>query len=225
MEVEPRPGGASPVYWRGTTLRGGLALTTSAGAGSVTASVDATHSSADSLAGRNLFAGGGSITLQLMMDASVPNPFDPLEDDRWPLRAVAFYGRPYGNDRADQPNLLIPQGDLLGALGTLLVTAGDLTISPSLQLLRETSASGSTTGFVTSRITGSAWTAQGSLDLTIPLGSVFELTPQAGYAFGNVGASFSQAAAVRRGRGIVRSSSFNDSIRGQWLSVQLSAVF
>ena len=34
VEVEPRPSGASPVYWRGTTLRGGLALTTSAGEGS-----------------------------------------------------------------------------------------------------------------------------------------------------------------------------------------------
>jgi hypothetical protein len=225
IENEPMPNGASPVYWQGTTVRGGLALTKSAGDGSITASLDVTHSSADSLGGRNLFPGGGSITLQVMSDLSVPNPFDPLEDEQWPLRVVAFYGRPYGNDRADQPNLLIPQGDLAGALGTLLVTIGDLAFSPSLQFLRETSSSGSTSGIVTSRITGSAWTAQSSLDVTIPLGRVFELTPQAGYTFGNVGASFSQAAVLRRGRGVARSTAFNDDIRGSWLSLQLTAVF
>jgi hypothetical protein len=225
IEYEPRPSGTLPVYWRGTTMRGGLALTTSTGDGSITASLDGTHSSADSLGGRNLFPGGGSITAQVMTDLSVPNPFDPLEDEQWPLRLVAFYGRPYGNDRADQPNLLIPQGDLAGALGTLLVTIGDFGLSPTLQILRETSSSGSTSGLVTSRITGSAWTAQGSLDVTIPLGGVFELTPQAGYAIGNVGAAFSQAAVLRRGRGVARNTSFNDAIRGSWLSLQLAAVF
>ena len=116
VEAEPRPNATSPVYWRGTTLRGGLALTASTGETSVTASVDATRSTADSLSGRNLFPGGGSVTLQVLAQLSVLDPFDPLEDERWPVRAVVFYGRPYGNDRADQPNLLIPQGDLLGAL-------------------------------------------------------------------------------------------------------------
>ncbi|MDQ2667987.1 MAG: hypothetical protein M3Z05_18595, partial [Gemmatimonadota bacterium] len=35
-ESEPRPGGTLPVYWRGTTMRGGLGLTSATGEGSVT---------------------------------------------------------------------------------------------------------------------------------------------------------------------------------------------
>ena len=225
VETEPRPDGTLPVYWRGTTVRGGLALTSSSGDASFTASVDATRSSADSLAGRNLFPGGGSVTFQVVTDLAVASPFDPLEDERWPVRALAFYARPFGNDRSDQPNLIIPQGSLVGAVGTMLVSAGGVTVTPTLQLLRETSASESSSGIIRSRVTGSAWTAQGSLDVSIPLGSTFELTPQAGYTFGSVGASFAQTVVLRRGRGVGQSTSFADSIRGSWLSIQLSAAF
>lgn len=224
VEVEPRPAGTLPVYWRGTTLRGGLALTSSTGGGSMTASLEATRSSGDSLGGRNLFPGGGSVTLQVVTDLSVPNPFDPLADERWPVRALTFYSRPFGNDRSDQPNLIIPQGNLFGAVGTLLVSAGDLVFAPTLQLLRETSASESSAGIIKNRMTGSAWTAQTSIDVTIPLGGIFELTPQAGYTFGSVGASFSQSAVLRRGR-VSKSTAFTDAILGSWLSVQLSAGF
>jgi hypothetical protein len=224
VEVEPRPDGALPVYWRGTTLRGGLALTSSSGSGSLTASLEATHSSGDSLGGRNLFPGGGSVTLQVVTDLSVPNPFDPLEDERWPVRALTFFSRPFGNDRSDQPNLIIPQGNLFGAVGTLLVSVGDLVFAPTLQLLRETSASESSAGIIQNRMTGSAWTAQTGIDVTIPLGRIFELTPQAGYTFGSVGASFAQSAVLRRGR-VGKSTSFTDAIHGSWLSIQLSAAF
>lgn len=224
IEVEPRPDGTLPVYWRGTTLRGGLALTSSTGGGSMTASLEATRSSGDSLGGRNLFPGGGSVTLQVVTDLSVPNPFDPLDDERWPVRALTFYSRPFGNDRSDQPNLIIPQGNLFGAVGTLLVSAGDLVFAPTLQLLRETSASESSAGIIKNRMTGSAWTAQTGIDVTIPLGRIFELTPQAGYTFGSVGASFSQSAVLRRGR-VSKSTAFTDAILGSWLSVQLSAGF
>ena len=44
-------------------------------------------------------------------------------------------------------------------------------------------------------------------------------------SFGSVGATFSQATLVRRGREVVRSTAFRDAIRGSWLSLQLSAVF
>lgn len=225
VELEPRPSGTFPVYWRGTTVRGGLALTSSTGNGSVTASLDATRSSADSLGGRNLFPGGGSLSLQVASDLTVANPFDPLEDDRWPVRALVFYARPFANDRADQPNLIIPQGNLWGAVGTLLASAGELTIAPALQLLRESSTSESASGLIRNRITGSAWTAQASLDVTIPLGRTFELTPQAGYTLGSVGASFAQSTVFRRGRAFGQSTSFSDAIRGNWLSLQLSAAF
>ncbi len=225
VEVEPRPDGTQPVYWRGTTLRGGLVLTTSTGDRSFTASLDATRSSADSLAGRNLFPGGGSLTLELLADVSVPNPFDPLEDERWPIRALGFFARPFGNERSDQPNLIIPQGNLFGTVATILVPAGDLTFAPTLQLLRESSSSETVSGLIRNRITGTAWTAQGSLDVTISLGRTFELTPQAGYTVGSVGASFAQSTALRFGRSFRQATSFSDVIRGGWLSLQFSAAF
>jgi len=224
FESEPRPDGVQPVYWRGATVRGGLALTGASGDERITASLDVSHSSADSLGGRNLFPGGGSVTVQLLSDLSVLDPFDPLEDERWPIRAVAFYSRPFSDDRSDQPNRIIPQGAVLGALGTMLVSVHDFTLVPSLQLLRESSRSESGTGLLRTANIGSAWTVQAGLDLTIPLGSVFELTPQAGYMFGNVGATIAQTAALRRGRGFVRTTSFNDGIRGSWFAVQLSAA-
>jgi hypothetical protein len=225
LEFEPTPSGAAPVYWRGTTLRGGLALTSHIGDGGVVLSVDAARSSADSLNGRNLFPGGGTMTFQLQGDASVLNPFDILEDERWPVRTALFYSRPFNSDRTDQPNLLIPDGDLLGGFATMFVPAGDLSISPTLQYLRETSSSGSTTGIVRSTILGNAWTMQAGLDVTVPMGSVFELTPTAGYTFGSVGSTFSQAATLRRGRGVVRTSGFDDAIRGHFFGVQISASF
>lgn len=224
-ELEPSPRGTSPVYWRGSTLKGGLALSGTAGDASWTACVEATRSTADSLGGRNLFPGGGAITLQLLGDFSVTSPLDPLEDEQWPIRAVAFYGRPFGNDRADQPNLIIPQGDLLGALGTILVSVGDVIVAPSAQFLRETSSSQSALGVVSSRSSGSAWTASAGLDVTIPFGGIFELTPQAGYTAGTVGASYAQTTVLRRGRGLVQSTSFRDAIRGTWISLQLAALF
>jgi hypothetical protein len=223
-EVEPRPDGTLPVYWRGTTLRGGLALTSSFGDRSLTASLEATRSNGDSLGGRNLFPGGGSVTLQVATDLSLPSPLDPLEDEQWPVRILTFFARPFGNDRADQPNLIIPQGNLFGAVGTLLISAGDLTIAPTLELQRETSASESSSGIIQNHMSGSAWTAQTGLDVTIPIGRAFELTPQAGYTFGSVGASFAKSA-VRRGRTMAQSTSFTDAIRGSWVSIQLSAGF
>ncbi|MES2177820.1 MAG: hypothetical protein V4550_08120 [Gemmatimonadota bacterium] len=223
FEYEPRPAGTQPVYWRGSTIRGGVALTNTLGEGSWTASLDVSRSTGDSLGGRNLFPGGGNASAQVILDASVLNPFDPLEDEQWPFRAVAFYVRPFGNDRADQPNLIIPQGDLFGAITTMLIPVNELSLAPSLQLLRESSRSSYTSGLLVNEVTGSSWTMQAGLDLSIPIGNVFELTPQLGYTFGTVSSASSQAAAVRRGRGIVRTSGFSDAIRGRWFSIQLSA--
>jgi len=160
----------------------------------------------------------------VLADGSLPNPLDPLEDERWPLRGAVFYSRPFGNDRSDQPTLLIPQGSVAGALATLLMTVGGLTFAPTLQLLRETSSSESVSGQIRNRISGSAWTEQPSIDVAVPLGARFELTPQVGYAFGSVNASVTQTA-VRRGRVVGQGSSFSDGVRGQWISVQLSAGF
>jgi hypothetical protein len=136
-----------------------------------------------------------------------------------------FYSRPFSSDRTDQPNVLIPVGDLLGGVATMLVPVGGGTLSPTVQYLRETSSSGSVVGALRNTINGNAWTFQGGVDLSIPLGNSFELTPQGGYTVGSVGATFSQAATLRRGRGVVRTTGFDDSIRGYYVGVQVTATF
>lgn len=224
MEAEQRPGGSQPVYWRGTTGRLGVALTAAVGDASVVASIDASRSSADSLGGRNLFPGGGSVTAQLLADVSLPDPFDPLKDARWPIRAAAFYARPFSNSRSDQPNLLIPQGALLGVFAALKVPVKETTLVPSVEVRRESSRSGTTSAFTISTVSGAAWTMSGSLDLTIPLGARFELVPQAGATVGRVGATLANSTGLRRGR-LVRTYGFSDGIGGSWMGVQLSATF
>jgi hypothetical protein len=105
----------------------------------------------------------------------------------------------------------------------MLIPFGDLTASPSLQFLRESSQSESSIGIVRSVVSGSSWTMQPGIDVSIPLGSVFELTPQASWTFGSVSSAASQSAVLRRGRGVVRNSGGNEGIRGYSLSIQLSA--
>jgi hypothetical protein len=225
LEAEPRPTGSNPVYWRGTTVKGGLSLTGASGDNQLTGSVDVSRSSGDSLGGRNLFPGGGTVSLELVSQLSIPSPFDELRDEQWPLRTVVFYSQPFNDTRADQPDRLVPRGSLLGGLASLLLPVGGGALTPSLQLLHESSADDLVQGAVRSRIDASAWTASLGLGATVPLGDNLDLEPAAGYTTGNVTADFTQNLVTRRGRGLARSSGFNDSIRGGWLTLELHASF
>jgi hypothetical protein len=226
VDIEPRPASSgTDVYWRGTTFRVGTGVTTKVGDNSLTGSVDFEHSSADSLGGRNLFPGGGALTFSAAAEMSVLDPLDPLEDTRWPVRATAFYTRPVRAQRVDQPDRLIPVGNVLGVSTLAFVDVGGVSLLPSLQFLHESSQTTSRQALLSAVSGASGWTLSAGMDLSIPIGGALELTPQAGYVMGSVGATFGRDVSTRRGRSVARVSSFDQGLRGGWLGLQLSVTF
>jgi hypothetical protein len=224
LEYEPKPSGADPVYWRGTTVTGGLSLTGASGENQATASVNLSVSSADSLGGRNLFPGGGMLGLQIVTDIAVRNPVDEL-DEPWPLRAAVFYSRPFNDVRNDQPNRLVPRGSVAGGLASLLVPVRSAVLTPSIQVVRESSSDQVTRPLARRGIEASGWTASFGLDASLPLGNHFELNPEAGYTTGSLGATYTQTVIGLGGRAVTSTSRFSDAIRGGWLTLELRAYF
>ncbi len=224
VESEPRPAGTLPVYWRGTTLLGGATLTGDAGDTRLSAGIDYSRSSGDSLGGRNLFPGGGELTALGSLAGGVTNPFDDLGDDM-DARLSVFVSHPFGDARNDQPNLLVPLGNTMGATGSLAVPNGIVVWSPSLDLTRESSAWTRTAVLThaSQRNTATAWVANLGLDAIVTISSFADLTPRIGYAVGSVDASVSQSGlTARRGRPVSRSASFTDAVRGWWTGMELS---
>ncbi len=225
VDVEPRPSARSTVYWRGTTLRGGATLFGVVGAASqLSAGIDVRKSYADSLGGKNLFPGGGDVTAKVALSAQLDNPWDELNDDL-DAHVSIFYTQPFGDTRNDQPNLLIPLGSTMGAYGSLTLPWGTVLVTPSLELLRESSSADATSGLVHSHSSASGWTSALGVDAVIPLSSVVDLTPQAGYVFGNVSATFDQSLVRRRGRPLRSSSGFSDRVTGWYAGLELSLTF
>ncbi|MEP6692046.1 MAG: hypothetical protein ABJD07_12880 [Gemmatimonadaceae bacterium] len=224
IEAEPRPSAREPVYWQGTTMLGGVTLAGDAGPARLAARVDVRRSFADSLGGKNLFPGGGSVTTHASLDSPLSNPFDDLGEDL-DLRLSAFYSSPFGDTRNDQPNRLIPLGNTLGTFASLAVPVSDWILSPSIQYIRETSSADAVVGAIYQRSSAAGWSASFGLDALIPLTSVFDLAPQVGYVTGNVEASFGQSVVRRRGRPIGRTSAFSHGVRGWWAGLDLTASF
>ena len=224
LELEPRPSGTNPIYWRGTTFKGGVSLTGASGENQLTASVNLSSSTGDSLGGRNLFPGGGTLAMQVVTDIAIPNMVDAL-DEPWPLRAAVFYSQPFNDTRNNQPDRLIPRGSVVGGLASILIPAGATLLTPSLQLLRESSSDQITQSSSRSGIDASGWTASFGLGASVPLGTYLAFEPEAGYTTGNVAATFTQTVLGLGGRPISTASQFNDSIRGGWLTLELRASF
>ncbi len=225
VDVEPKPSGRAAVYYRGTTVRGGATLSGVVGtANQLSAGFDVRKSFADSLGGKNLFPGGGDVTAKVALSALIENPWDEL-DDELDARVSIFYTRPFGDARNDQPNLLIPLGSTMGAYGSLTLPWGSVLLTPSLELLRESSSADATSGLVRATSTGTGWTTSLGLDAVIPVSSVVDITPQAGYVFGNVAATFDKSVVRRRGRPVSRSTSFSDRISGWFAGLELSLTF
>lgn len=224
VEFEPTPSGTNPVYWRGTTFRGGVSLTGASGENQLTASVNLSSSTGDSLGGRNLFPGGGTLAMQLVSDIAIPNMVDAL-DEPWPLRAAVFYSKPFNDTRNNQPDRLIPRGSVVGGLASILIPAGTTLLTPSVQLLRESSSDQITQSSSRSGIAASGWTASFGLGASVPLGAYLAVEPEGGYTTGNVAATFTQTVIGPGGRAISTASRFSDSIRGGWLTLELRASF
>jgi len=219
VELEPRPGGTNPVYWRGTTVKGGAAVATATGETRFTAALDVSRSAADSLSGRNLFPGGGSVSVS----ASGTGPLREDSLTYWQL--FGFYFRPVATARPDQPNRLIPVGDFMSVYSSISVPVGLVFLWPSVEISREASHTGTRAGGTEERIAGSGWTTKTGVELTLPVGRGVDLTPGAGYVFGSVGASFTTTTPQLFGPPIVATDAFSDRIRGWWLSLEFTSRF
>lgn len=216
LEYDPKPSGTQVVSWRGTTVRGALGVNRVLDNASVGASVELTRSFADSLGGRNLFPGGGAVTVEgraLRFLGDEGTAF---------LSANAFYSRPIGLERADQPTRLIPIGDFLGVTGSGAFPIGTFTLLPLVSVLRESSSASALVGTTTTQLSASGYTGSLSLGLAIPVGKWLTLTPEVGGAFGSVGQTVTSTFPTRFRRPLVRSQSFTDPIRGRWVALEVS---
>ncbi len=216
VEYDPKPSGAEVISWRGTTVRAGAGISRATSNASVGASVDVTRSFSDSLGGRNLFPGGGSLTIDGRALRYVG------ADGTGFVSANLFYARPLGIERPDQPTRLIPIGDF--AAGTLAgaFPVRALTLLPTVTVMRESSSATAVVNRLATALRASGVTSSVSLGLAIPLGRFVTVTPEVGGTFGSVSQTVSSSFPRRIGRPIVRSQSFSDPLRGGWLALEIS---
>lgn len=216
VEYDPKPAGNQIVSWRGTTVRAGIGLNRSTADATVGASVEVTRSFADSLAGRNLFPGGGGLTVEGRAMRFVG------EDGTGFVSANAFYSRPINIERPDQPTRLIPIGDFAAVTVAGALPLRALTLIPSVSVLRESSSASAVVNGLTTQLAASGYTASASLALSVQLGRFVTLTPEIGGAFGSVSQTVSSLFPRRLLRPVIRSQTFSDPIRGGWLALELT---
>jgi hypothetical protein len=216
VEYDPKPSGNQIVSWRGTTLRAGIGLNRSTGNANIGGSVEVTRSFADSLAGRNLFPGGGGLTVEGRATRFVG------KDGTGFVSANAFYSRPINIERPDQPTRLIPIGDFAAMTVAGAFPIRELTLIPSASVLRESSSATAVVSGLTTQLAASGYTTSVSLALSVPLGRFVTLTPEIGGAFGSVSQTVSSVFPRRFLRPVVRSQTFSDPIRGGWLALELT---
>jgi hypothetical protein len=218
LEHQPTPSGTTPIFWRGRTLSAGASLSTVDGAARWRVGADWSHSWADSLGGRNLFPGGGMLSLDATVDGAIGDPLD----GRYGAIGV-FYLRPYQNARADQPNRLIPQGQFWGAQGDISLSLGPLSLAPTVSVLRESSTTDVGTALVPSSFTATGWTISAGTAVDISLGRGVVLSPEIGATVGGVGTTTTTTLLTRRGRSLVVPQQVNDPVRGLSFGVTVRA--
>lgn len=228
LEHEARPVGLGVTYWQGTTVRGSAAINALVSERQLAIGVDFSYSNADSLGGRNQFAGGGSAGVSADFSGGID------EASRWSFVSNAFYSRPFNNVRSDQPTRLIPSGAFVGLSGSLSTQTGAATWSPSVALLHESSGAEVSVLQGTQRsrtsLSASAWSVASSLSVDILFAKVFTLTPEVGVVSGTVSSSLQQSTGRvvgRRGRpvGVGSTDAFRDPVRGRWAGLGFSARF
>jgi hypothetical protein len=218
LEYDPKPSGPDAVSWRGTTVRAGIGVSRMMTDLTFGASAEVTRSFADSLGGRNLFPGGGNLTL----DGRVLRYFGADGDGF--VAANAFFARPINIERPDQPTRLIPVGDFAGVTLAAAIPVGSLTVLPSANLVRESSSAAAVANSITTRLTASGYTSSLSVGLSFPVGRFLTLTPEVGGAFGSVSQTVSSTFPRRFLRPIVRSQGFSDPIRGGWVGLEVTVA-
>ncbi len=211
VEYDPKPSGTEAVSWRGTTVRGLVGVSRVVEAMTVGASVELTKSFTDSLGGRNLFPGGGQLTVDARLLRYVGRDGTGL------VTLNAFYSRPVNIERPDVATRLIPIGDFTGITAAAAIPAGALVVLPTVSVLRESSNAQARLSGVPATLEASGTTASASVGVTVPIGRYITLTPEVGAAVGSVGQTVS-ARFPRR----TRSQSFSDPIRGGWMTLEVS---
>jgi hypothetical protein len=209
VDWEPRPSSSRWSFWRGTTVRAGARATAAAGSALLSAGVEATRSFGDSLGGRNLFQGGGTLLARAGAATYLGGAEAAVVD------VSAFYFRPFAAERTDAANRRIPSGDFFGAGAILVWPLGELLVTPTLVVSRESSHAGA--GLAATAESG--WAALSSLAVDVPLGSRFSLTPELGYARGSLRSAFASGAGGAGG------TAFTESLSGWWLATDLSLSF
>jgi hypothetical protein len=210
-EYDPKPAGTDVVSWRGTTVRGLVGVSQALDDMTIGASVEMTRSFTDSLGGRNLFPGGGMLTVDARLLRYVGS------DGAGFVAISGFYARPIDIERPDVATRLIPIGDFTGATATAAIPAGRLTVLPMVSVLRESSTARATLGGIPAALAASGTTASASIGVAVPLGRFVTVTPEVGGAVGSVGQTVSQRFPRR-----TRTQSFSDPIRGGWLTLEVS---
>lgn len=230
IEYQPRPSGSDRIYWTGTTFVGGATVSGSVSDLHWSGSVDVSRSTSDSLltpgdsVGRNLFQGGGSLSATFQLDGPIASSSDAT------MTASLWFQRPFGADRPDQPNRLIPVGDSFGATMALDVPIGSWVLSPSVAVARESASDDARVSrLLRYQYSASSWAANAGVAITIPLARQLDLTPEVGGTFGNAEAAFtavtSGAGGTGRRPGRTTSTGFNSGIRGWWAGVELTIRF
>lgn len=225
VEYQPRPSGSSNSYWTGTTVSGGLSLALPTGDWRTTALLDVSNSFADSLGGKNLFQGGGNVNFELRLDGLLGG------GDGADALFSAWYQKPFGNTRADQPNRLVPVGDTYGVFGTLTFPVGSMLLTPSLALARESASDNAASGASRYRYSTSSWAVNSGLALSLPLTESIELTPELGFSSGSADGSFVATTLVgggvpgRPGRPVTATQNFRNRITGWWAALELTISF
>ena len=211
VEYEPKPTGTSVVSWRGTTIRGGVGLSRSSPSTIVGSSVELTQSVTDSLGGRNQYPGGGSLTV----DARLLH-FAGAEG-RGLVALTGFFARPIAIQRPNVATRRLPIGDFMGATASFAIPTGPWSMLPTFSVLRESSSSSSSSNGTRTTRDASGITGSASLGLQVPIGRHLTITPEGGAAFGTLGLTTSTRSALQN-----RRQAFNDPIRGNWFSLEIS---
>jgi hypothetical protein len=209
-DYEPRPSAAGSAYWRGKTARLGVAVSRGSGLTRLSGGVDVTRSFSDSLGGNNLFQGGGTMLFRAGYSNLVGGARAVLVD------VSAFYFRPFSAERSITANSRDPVGDFAGGNAVAFWPLGDLILTPTLTLSRESSRVQSGTDV----IEGSGWSLAGSLGLDVLVARGFTFTPQVGYTTGNVTTEL-----IASINSMIQRFGFSDSLRGWWAGADLSVSF
>jgi hypothetical protein len=203
---EPRPSENGSSYWRGTTMRARVGIARAHGLTRISGGLDLSYSFSDSLAGQNLFQGGGTVLARVDVTTLLSDVF---------LGTSVSYFRPHSADRA-AGSLREPMGDFKVASALAVWPIGSVFLIPAVVLSHESNES----AIASSVIDGSAWSLGTSLAVDVPLARRFSLTPEVGHTSGSI-----RTDVMTTVEAVTQDIRSTDGLSGWWAAVDLSVAF